>query len=130
VLGEEKGLEEKTLGPGDRPRLLFPFVEEIVYFPSAEGARLRPAKRVRFLKRDPKKGLNDALNPRLVVTKYHLQVLALIDGERTTAQVLEEAQARGVPSWWLGGPAKAFLTELSIQGVLSARASRKRGVPA
>jgi clorobiocin biosynthesis protein Clo-hal len=133
VLGEEKGLEEKAAGalsPGDRPRLLFPFVEEIVYFPSAEGARLKPAKRVRFLKRDPKKGLNDALNPRLVVTKYHLQTLALIDGERTTAEVLEAAGAKGVPAWWLGGPARSFFTELSIQGVLAARAAKKRSVAA
>ncbi len=124
VLGRQKGLERAAVGgpgPDDRLALPHPFVEEIVYFPAAEGARLQPAKRVRFLKRDPKKGLNDALNPRLVVTRYHLIVLGLIDGVRTTHDVLAAAAERGVPAWWLRGPARSFLTELSIQGVLSAR---------
>ncbi|MBI3554097.1 MAG: tryptophan 7-halogenase [Elusimicrobia bacterium] len=127
VLGESGALEEsaaRAYADSDRPRLLFPFVEEVVYFPAPGGARLQPAKRVRFVKRDPKIGLNDALNPRLVVTRYHLQLLGLIDGARTAGEVFERAAKLGVPAWWLEGPARSFLTELSIQGVLSAVPSK------
>lgn len=73
---------------------------------------------MRFLKRDPGQGLNDAFNPRLIVTRYHLTLLALIDGRTTLAEITTRAAALDVPAWWLEGPGRSFLTELSLQGVL------------
>jgi clorobiocin biosynthesis protein Clo-hal len=120
VLGEDEAVEESARppAPSDRLKLAHRFVEEIVYFPAAGGGRLQPAKRVRFLKRDPKKGLGDAFNPRMVVTKYHLAILGAIDGKQSTEEVLADAEKSGVPAWWLKSQAPAFLSELRLQGVL------------
>lgn len=103
---------------GAAPRLKYPWKEEIVYVPKAKEAGLQPVQRVRFLKQDTKDPIKDAFNPRKLVTRWHLQLLAQIDGRRTTAEALAGAAAKGVPAWWLRGPAQAFLRDLAVQGVL------------
>lgn len=99
----------------ERVRLSCPYEVEVVFVPDAERGRLLPVKRARFLKRDPKDALADAANPRLIVTRYHLELLERLDG-RAWAEVRAATRERGVPDWWLDGPALQFLEDLRVQG--------------
>jgi flavin-dependent dehydrogenase len=112
--------DSPSASPGARavPRLLYPHETEIVFLPLAQKGLLQPVKRIRFLKYDAADPLQDALNPKKIVTRYHLELLACVDGARTTREVLAQAASRGVPAWWLEGPARIFLKELGVQGVL------------
>lgn len=104
-------------GPGDTPRLLFPWVEERAFHPALGEGRLRPVQRVRFLKHDDADPVRDALNPRRAVTRWHLALLSALDGRSTFAEARAAAAAEGVPAWWLDGRAPNFLNELRLHGV-------------
>jgi clorobiocin biosynthesis protein Clo-hal len=107
--------------PGRAPRLKHPHrVEYGFVAPQGEG-RLRPVKRVRFLKSDTGDPVKDAINPRKNVTRWHLELLESIDGKREWAELRSEAARRGVPDWWLDGPAEVFLADLEAQGALEYR---------
>lgn len=115
VLGAPR--EPGAPAPDDRPRLPFPWVEERAFHPALGEGRLRPVQRVRFLKYDDADPVRDALNPRRAVTRWHLVLLAALDGTRTFAQARAAAEKDGVPAWWLDGRAPHFLNELRLQGV-------------
>lgn len=102
----------------DVPHLSCAYRTEVVLVPEMGSGRLRPVKRVRFLKEDPDEPLADAFNPRKIVTKHHLAVLEAIDGRRAAAQVLARAAELGAPAAWLKEKAPQFLADLSVQGVL------------
>ncbi len=121
VMKDGDALERRAEAPLDeasRPRILFPFKVDVVFLPAEGKPALTPVKRVRFLKHDPADALADAVNPRQVVTRYHLELLGCLDGGRTLAEARAEALRRGVPAWWLAAPADGFLKELRLQGVL------------
>lgn len=101
--------------PEDRPRLLHPFAVELVFHPRVGEGVLVPVKRVRFLKHPQEDALSDALNPRRFVTRYHLSLLACLDGKRTLREAGELARREGVPDWWLEQRAPVFLRELRLQ---------------
>ena len=82
----------------ERVKLSCPYEVEVVYVPDAARARLRPVKRARFLKHDVQDPLSDAVNPRLIVTRYHLALLALLDG-RTWKRARAAALEKDVPAW-------------------------------
>lgn len=121
VLGRDAELErrgEQAVPLSARARLAFRYETEVVYAPSPKGPGLVPVKRVRFLKSRARGALADCVNPRRAVTRWHLDLLAALDGKRTVAQALAQAGAAGAPDWWLKGQAPLFLSELRLQGVL------------
>ena len=109
---------------GDVLRLTCPFETEYVFLPEPGKARLRPAKRARFLRETGTEELADAFNPRKIVTRHHLSLLEALDGRRTFAEALEILARAGVPKWWLEGPAWRFALDLRIQGVLEPAAAQ------
>ena len=115
VLGSPRA--EGTPAPGDRPRLLFPWVEERAFHPVLGAGRLQPVQRVRFRKHDDADPVRDALNPRRAVTRRHQSILAALDRTRTFAEAGAAAAEDGVPAWWLDGRAPNFLNELRLHGV-------------
>lgn len=121
VLGADAGLESRAraaAGDGAVPRLSCRFRTEPAWVCDQAAGRLRPVKRVRFVKFPSGRGLGDALNPRRIVLGHHIRLLERLDGRRTLAQALEGLDA---PAWWKAGPARVFLRELSVQGVLELR---------
>jgi clorobiocin biosynthesis protein Clo-hal len=129
VLPRDAALErraEEALDLDAPARLLHPFKTELVYAPAPEGGRLIPVKRVRFLKSKGRGALADAVNPRRVVTRWHLDLLAALDGRRTARQALALTGERGAPAWWLRRQAPLFLRELSVQGVLALGGKRAK----
>lgn len=121
VLKRDSGaddLSSQTPLGQDRPRLLYPYETEIVFLPVEGKPLLQPVKRVRFLKHDSREPLSDALNPRQVVTRHHLDWLKKMDGLKTIEQISAEAAEGGAPRWWVEGRALDFMKELRIQGVL------------
>jgi hypothetical protein len=61
-----------------------------------------------------------AFNPRKFVTRWHLAWLEGVDGRRDWAGLRAAAEAKGVPGWWLDGPARLFARDLLVQGALAA----------
>jgi flavin-dependent dehydrogenase len=111
----------------DSARLLFPYKEETVFLPEKGTGTLRPVKRVRFLKRDENAPVDDVFNPRRVVLRWHLDYLAAIDGSKDLETLHTRAAAKGVPAWWLSGPAKMLLRDLELQGVVRIDKAPSRG---
>lgn len=115
VLGRDADLERRSSAAvAERPKLLYPRLVETVFLPKPGEGVLQPVQRVRFLKYDAKDPVADAGNPRLIVTKWHLALLDGLDAGDWAAA----AKAAGAPDWWLKTPARAFLRELSVHGVL------------
>ncbi len=109
-------------GPGGDdgvPRLKCRRRVEYTFLPARGGGRLKPVKRLRFLLHDHDDPVQDAFNPRRIVTRYHLELLELINGRRTLRQALEEGARRGIARWWLDRNARGFLSDLRTQGVLA-----------
>lgn len=101
-------------------KLRFPWREELTVLPELGAGRLKPVKRVRFLKQDPDDPVRDAFNPRRIVVRHHVTLLQAVDGRRTLEEACAEAAARGVPDWWLARFGRPFLDELRVQGALEA----------
>lgn len=121
VLGRDLALEERAaaaLPLSCRPRLLYPYEVELVFAPAAGRAVLVPIKRVRFLLSRGRGPLADAVNPRRAVTRWHLALLAALDGKRALKDVIARTARAGAPDWWLEAQAPLFLRDLSVQGVL------------
>ncbi len=122
VLGRDKALEARAgAAPADaaKPRLLFPRLVETVFLPKPDEGKLQPVSRVRFLKYDAADAVADAGNPRLIVTRWHLALLDAFDKCPDYASARAAAAAAGAPDWWLKGPARAFISELALHGVLA-----------
>ncbi len=110
---------EQIQGGDERvPRLNCPWRVELAFVPKAKGPGLRPVQRVRFLKHNPDEPVQDALNPRKLVTRWHLTLLKSIDGRLSISEILAAASKKSVPAWWLARPARVFLRDLAAQGVL------------
>jgi hypothetical protein len=127
VLGRDEALEARAgAAPkgSDRPRLLFPRRNETVFLPKPGEGTLQPCSRVRFLKFDAADAVADAGNPRLIVTRWHLALLDGLDRGPDLASALAAAAEDGAPEWWRQGPARAFLRELAVHGVLAFEAAR------
>ncbi len=101
-------------------RLSLPYRVEFAFLPEPGAGRMSAVKRVRFLRGDPADAVAGAFNPRKFVTRWHLSWLECIDGRRDWAALREAAAAKGVPMWWLDGPARLFARDLVVQGVLNA----------
>ena len=106
-------------------RLAYPYQVEFSFLPEIGAGRLRAVKRARFLRGDPSDAVAGAFNPRKFVTRWHLSFLEAVDGRRNFAQVRAAAAAAGVPVWWLDGPARLFVRDLTVQGVLETTAARE-----
>lgn len=121
-----KGLDGKAPDAGfdeTRPlRLTRPYSVEFAFLPEMGAGRLRAVKRARFLRGDIGDAVAGAFNPRKFVTRWHLAVLKALDGTRAWAAVRAAAAADGAPEWWLDGPARLFLRDLTVQGVLETAA--------
>ncbi|HEX4047242.1 MAG TPA: tryptophan 7-halogenase, partial [Elusimicrobiota bacterium] len=133
VLGRDAALESRAgAAPrdADRPRLLFPRVVETVFLPKPGEGELQPVSRVRFLKFDAADAVADAGNPRLIVTRWHLSLLEGLEAGPDLAAALACAERAGAPEWWRRGPARAFLRELAVHGVLAFEPARPAGARA
>ncbi len=120
VLGRDAALEERAgAAVAERPRLLYPRVVETVFQPVPGEGKLQAVSRVRFLKYDANDSVADAGNPRLIVTKWHLALLAGLEEGSSWEAALASAAKAGAPRWWLDGPARAFARELAVHGVLA-----------
>lgn len=127
VLGRDAQLEKRAAAAPEgswRPRLLYPRAVETVFLPKPEEGKLQPVSRVRFLKYDAADAVADAGNPRLIVTRWHLALLDGLEKSESYAAALKSAQSAGAPDWWLGGPARAFVSELALHGVLAFETGR------
>jgi flavin-dependent dehydrogenase len=105
--------------PAARPRLSCRYEVETTFVAVAGSGRLRPVKRIRFLKHDGSDPIEDALNPRKPVHRWHLELLPLLDGGRTWTGIETGLLEKGVPEWWAKGPARLFVQDLALQGVLA-----------
>ena len=122
VLGRDDALESRaasTPKDADRPRLLFPRLVETVFLPKPGEGTLQPCSRVRFVKFDAADAVADAGNPRLIVTRWHLALLEGLEAGPDLATALASSAKEGAPEWWLRGPARSFLRELVVHGVLA-----------
>jgi len=127
VLGRDAALETRGgAAPDDeaRPRVLFARVVETVFFPEHGKGKLVPVSRAKFLKHDAGDLVADAANPRLIVTRWHLALLEGLEAGPDYAAARRFAAAAGAPEWWLQGPARHFVRELSLHGVLTFETGR------
>jgi len=127
VLGRDAALEARAASaPAGTARPTLPYARrvETVFQPKIGEGKLQAVSRVIFLKFDEKDPVADAGNPRLVVTRWHLALLdGLAAGPDLDAALAAAARA-GAPDWWRAGPARAFLRELAVHGVLTFESGR------
>ncbi len=114
------GKEPVALDEAAPLRLTCPYRTEFAFLPEPGSGRLRAVKRARFLKGNPDDAVVGAFNPRKFVTRWHLAWLEGVDGARDWAALRAAAAAKGVPEWWLDGPARLFARDLLVQGALAA----------
>ena len=85
--------------------------------PKARGPACGRSNESVFLKHNPDEPVQDALNPRKLVTRWHLTLLNSIDGRLSISEILAAASKNPSPPG--GSPAPpASSRDLAAQGVL------------